>query len=168
MTPRERLARWVPDRLAPLVSGVQFGQFLSVGAVGAIADTAVLTASMLLIGLSELWGKAIGIEVAILLMFLLNERWTFTDYGAGGWRPFLGRLGKSHLVRSGGVAVQLAVFWVLTGPYSLQLRLGGTDLWFLAASLVSIGVATLINYVFEGLFTWGLDEADTTEGISAD
>ena len=168
MTAPDRLARWLPDRLAPLVSGAQFGQFLSVGAVGAVADTAVLTASTLLIGVSELWGKVAGIEVAILLMFLLNERWTFTDHGAGGWRSLLGRLGKSHLVRSGGVAVQLAVFWALTGPYTLQLRFGGTDLWFLVASLFSIGVATLINYVFEGLFTWGLDEADTTEGVSAD
>ncbi|WP_253737908.1 GtrA family protein [Halohasta salina] len=168
MTARDRFSRWVPDRLAPLVSGAQFGQFLSVGAVGAVADTAVLTASTLLIGVPELWGKAAGIEVAVVLMFLLNERWTFTDHGAGGWRPLLARLGKSHLVRSGGVAVQLAVFWALTGPFSLQFRLGGTDLWFLVASLVSIGVATLINYVFEGLFTWELDDATTNEGVSAD
>jgi len=168
VTARERLTQWVPDRLAPLVSGAQFGQFLSVGAVGAVADTAVLVASTLVLGIPELWGKAVGIEVAVVLMFLLNERWTFTDYGTGGWRPLLGRLGKSHLVRSGGVAVQLAVFWALTGPFSLQFRLGGTDLWFLVASLLSIGVATLINYVFEGLFTWGLDDADTTEGVSAD
>ena len=168
MTSREYLTRWVPDRLEPLISGAQFGQFLSVGAIGAVVDTAVLAASTLLLGIPELWGKAVGIEAAVVFMFLLNERWTFTDYGASGWRPLFGRLGKSHLVRSGGVAVQLAVFWALTDPYSLQFRLGGIDLWFLVASLVSIGVATLINYVFEGMFTWRLDDTDTTEGVSVD
>ena len=156
MSVRQRLTRWLPERVQPLVSGAQFGQFVSVGAVGAVADTLVLAAATLLVGLSELWGKAAGIEVAVVLMFLLNERWTFTSYGSTGVRALLARLGKSHLVRSGGVAIQLAVFWVLTGPYAIQVAIGGIDVWFLLASLVSIGIATLINYVFEGLFTWDI------------
>jgi putative flippase GtrA len=162
MSFRQRLTRWLPERVKPLVSGAQFGQFLSVGAVGAIADTIVLAAATLLVGVSELWGKAAGIEVAVVLMFLLNERWTFTSYGSGGWRPLLARLGKSHLVRSGGVAVQLAVFWLLTSPYGIEVSIRGFDIWFLLASLASIGIATVINYVFEGLFTWDIGDSGST------
>jgi len=162
MSFRQRLTRWLPERLEPLVSGAQFGQFVSVGAVGAVADTLVLAAATLLIGVSELWGKAAGIEVAVILMFLLNERWTFTGYGGGGWRPLFVRLGKSHLVRSGGVAVQLAVFWLLTNPYAIQVSIRGFDVWFLLASLASIGIATVINYVCEGLFTWDIGDSGST------
>ena len=162
MSVRQRLSRWLPERVKPLVSGAQFGQFVSVGAIGAVADTLVLAAATLLVGVSELWGKAAGIEVAVVLMFLLNERWTFTSYGGGGLRSLLVRLGKSHLVRSGGVAVQLAVFWILTGPYAVQVSIRGFDIWFLLASLVSIGVATLINYVCEGLFTWDIGDSGST------
>ena len=162
MTVRQRLTQWLPERVEPLVSGAQFGRFVSVGAIGAVADTLVLAAATLLIGLSELWGKAAGIEVAVVLMFLLNERWTFTGYGSTGLRSLLVRLGKSHLVRSGGVAVQLAVFWILTGPYAVQVSIRGFDIWFLLASLASIGIATLINYVCEGLFTWDIDDSGST------
>ena len=162
MSLRQRLTRWLPERVEPLVSGTQFGQFVSVGALGAVADTLVLAAATLLVGVSELWGKAAGIEVAIVLMFLLNERWTFTSYGNSGWRPLLARLGKSHLVRSGGVAVQLTTFWTLTGPYAIQVTINGFDVWFLLASLASIGIATLINYVFEGLFTWDIGGTSST------
>ena len=162
MTVRQRLTQWLPERVEPLVSGAQFGRFLSVGAIGAVADTLVLAAATLLIGLSELWGKAAGIEVAVVLMFLLNERWTFTSYGGGGLRSLLVRLGKSHLVRSGGVAVQLAVFWLLTSPYAIQVTIRGFDVWFLLASLASIGIATLINYVCEGLFTWDIGDSGST------
>lgn len=162
MTVRQQLTRVVPERLKPLVSGAQFGQFVSVGAVGAVTDTAVLAAATLLFGVSELWGKAAGIEVAVVLMFLLNERWTFTTCGGDGWRSVLTRLGKSHLVRSGGVAVQLGAFWVLTNPYTIQITIGGFDVWFLLASLGSIGIATLINYVLEGLFTWDIESTGST------
>ena len=162
MSVRQRLTGWLPERVQPLVSGAQFGQFVSVGAVGAVADTLVLVVATLLIGVSELGGKAAGIEVSVVLMFFLNERWTFTSYGNSGLRPLLARLGKSHLVRSGGVAVQLAVFWALTGPYAIPVTIGGLDVWFLLASLVSIGVATLINYVFEGLFTWDIGGTGST------
>lgn len=161
MTSGEWLRQRLPDRFKPLLSGTQFGQFVSVGIVGAVADTAVLALTAFLFGLSDLWAKAAGAEVAILVMFLLNERWTFTDQGAVGSVPFLRRLGKSHLVRAGGVGVQLAIFWALIRPYRVQLSVAGTDVWVIVASLFSIGVATAINYVFESLFTWQIQAVST-------
>ncbi len=137
-----------------LASGVRFGKFASVGAVGAVFDHLVLVALRLGAGLPEMWAKAAGIEAAILVMFVANERWTFAEEGATGRGPVLRRLGRSHLVRSGGVAVQLVVYWVLTQQLAVTLVAFGTDWWFLAASPVAIGVGMLVNYVAESLFTW--------------
>lgn len=142
------------SRVDALLSGVRFGQFVSVGVVGAISDNTVLTVLHLGLGVPELWAKAVGVETAILVMFLVNEHWTFAGQGASGRVPFLRRLGKSHLVRSGGVTVQLVVYWILIEQIDLTIDVLGEDLWFLAASPIAIGVAMSVNYVFETLFTW--------------
>jgi putative flippase GtrA len=142
------------SRVDALLSGARFGQFVSVGVVGAISDNAVLATLKLLLGVPELWAKAAGVETAIVVMFLVNEHWTFAGQGESGRVPFLKRLGKSHLVRSGGVTVQLVVYWALVTLVDIELVVFGTDLWFLAASPIAIGVAMSVNYVFESLFTW--------------
>jgi len=150
----QRVRRVVPDRFESLVSGVRFGQFVSVGVVGAISDNTVLAVLGLAFGVSDMWAKAAGVETAILVMFLVNEHWTFAGQGEAGRRSFAKRLGKSHLVRSGGVAVQLAIYWFLTQWLTIELVVAGTDLWFIAASPIAIGVAMLVNYVAESVFTW--------------
>ncbi|MDQ2071395.1 GtrA family protein [Haloarcula sp. NS06] len=150
----QQVRRIVPDRFESLVSGVRFGQFVSVGVVGAISDNTVLAVLGLAFGVSDMWAKAAGVETAILVMFLVNEHWTFSSQGATGRRSFAKRLGKSHLVRSGGVAVQLAIYWLLTQWLTVELLVAGTDLWFIAASPLAIGVAMLVNYVAESIFTW--------------
>ncbi|MFB6087612.1 MAG: GtrA family protein [Haloarculaceae archaeon] len=142
------------NRFDALLSGVRFGQFVSVGIVGAISDNAVLTVLHLAFAVPELWAKAAGVETAIVVMFLVNEHWTFAGEGTPGTVPFLTRLGKSHLVRSGGVAVQLSVYWVLVEYVDLTVRAFGENLWFLVASPIAIAAAMSVNYVFESLFTW--------------
>ncbi|MFB6302253.1 MAG: GtrA family protein [Haloferacaceae archaeon] len=144
------------DRVAALLSGVQMGQFASVGALGALCDNIVLVALKLGAGLPPIVAKAAGAETAIVVMFLANERWTFSEAGEAGRRAFLGRLGRSHLVRATGVCIQLAVYWVLTEQLTMRLVVFGTDLWFLAASPLAIGAAMGVNYVAESLFTWRL------------
>ncbi|MFC7173471.1 GtrA family protein [Haloplanus litoreus] len=74
-------------KLEELYSGLRFGQFVSVGAVGATAETivvAILTAGY---GVVPQLAKAVGAEVSITLMFLINDRWTFSEAGADGWVP---------------------------------------------------------------------------------
>jgi putative flippase GtrA len=151
---RESLLRLVPQRFEALVSGVRFSRFLSVGVVGAISDNTVLAVLGLTFSVPELWAKAAGIETAILVMFVINEHWTFSTAGAVGTRPLLTRLGKSHLVRSGGVAVQLLIYWLLTQWLAYELIVYGTDIWFIAASPIAIAVAMMVNYILESLFTW--------------
>ena len=147
------------SRIDALLSGVRFGKFVSVGAVGAVSDNAMLALLGLGFGVPELVAKAIGIETAILVMFTVNEHWTFADEGVAGWRAFAARLGKSHLVRSGGSLVQFGIYWFLTQQLSATLVVSGTDLWFIAASPIAIGFAMFVNYVFESLFTWQVHES---------
>ncbi|MFB6200709.1 MAG: GtrA family protein [Halorhabdus sp.] len=154
---------WLGHRGRSLLSGARFGKFVSVGVIGAISDNTVLAVMRLVVGMPEMWAKAAGIETAILVMFAVNEHWTFADAGSSNTRSLLGRLGRSHLVRSGGVTVQLVVYWLLTQQLAVTLYVFGTDLWFLAASPIAIAVAMVVNYVFESLFTWQV-HLDTTAG----
>lgn len=150
-------------RIGSLLSGVRFGKFASVGVVGALFDNAVLAVSRLIVGLPEMLAKTAGVETAILVMFVVNERWTFAGEGADDRRSIARRLGRSHLVRSGGVAVQLSVYWVLTQQLTVTLYVFGVDLWFLAASPIAIAIAMVVNYVFESLFTWQIHRDDVVK-----
>ena len=146
--------RSLPASLDALVSGVRLGKFVSVGAVGAVFDTAVLTGLRLGLGAPKLVAKAAGIETAIVVMFLVNEHWTFRGEGASGRGPFLRRLLRSHVVRAGGSTVQFLIYAGLVTWLDPGIRVLDVDVWFLLASFVSIGLAMSVNYVFESLFTW--------------
>ncbi|MFB6360537.1 MAG: GtrA family protein [Halobacteriales archaeon] len=162
-----------PHRIAALVSGVRFGQFVSVGAVGAMVDTVVLVTLAEGFGVLPELATLVGIESAILVMFAVNERWTFAGEGAPGRGPLLGRLKRSHAVRVAGSLTQFGVFvlvyrglfvpvtlgqlslWsVLAGGLGLPTTLAGLDVWLLVAKGTGIGVGMVVNYVFESLFTW--------------
>ncbi|WP_200895620.1 GtrA family protein [Halorubrum saccharovorum] len=144
----------IPDYLEPLLSRVQFGKFVSVGAVGAIIDTTVLTTTTLILNFPDLLGKAAGIEAAVIIMFIINERWTFSNKGSPKKIQYIKRLGKSHVVRSGGITIQLIVYWILIQWIDISVIIIQTDLWFILASFFSIGLAMLVNYTFESIFTW--------------
>jgi putative flippase GtrA len=141
-------------KLEELYSGVRFGQFVSVGAVGATAETVVVAILTAGYGVLPQLAKAAGAEVSITLMFLINDRWTFSDAGAEGWLPLGRRYLKSHLVRAGGLIVGFAVLTALTSWTDLTLVVAGADLWPTVANAIGIGCGMLLNYLTEGLFTW--------------
>lgn len=136
-----------------LLSPVRFGKFAGVGAVGAVCDNIVLL-TLATAGVTPELAKFIGIEVAIVVMFLLNERWTFSEAGAPGPVAFLRRLGTSNVVRVGGIAVQLVVFSVVYRWLHVEVGLFGVDLWLLVASGAGIACGMVVNYVTESLLTW--------------
>ncbi|WP_254537637.1 GtrA family protein [Halomarina litorea] len=143
----------VGSRARALLSGVRFGQFVSVGAVGAVFDLSVSTALIVLAGFAPELAKLVGAEVAIVVMFFINDNWTFADEGAGGVLPTLRRLLTSNLVRSGGVLVQVLVVRSLTSlPLSAEVL--GVELWNLIPLPIAIVASMFVNYVFESLFTW--------------
>lgn len=148
--------RSLAARLEALASGVRIGKFVSVGVIGAVFDNTVLTLLQLGTELPTIVGKIAGVETAIVVMFLVNERWTFEGEGDPGRGPFLRRLLRSHVVRAGGTSLQLLLFTALY--YGLRedvsVHLAGVDVWFLVASVTAIGLAMTVNYCFESLFTW--------------
>ncbi|GAB3319254.1 GtrA family protein [Haloplanus rallus] len=141
-------------KLEELYSGIRFGQFASVGAVGATAETVVVAVLTAGYGVLPQLAKAVGAEVSITLMFLINDRWTFAEAGAAGWLPRGRRYLKSHLVRAGGLFVGFAVLTALTSWTDVTLVVAGADLWPTVANAIGIGCGMLLNYLTEGLFTW--------------
>ena len=136
-----------------LASGVRFGKFVSVGAVGAVFDVTTTTALIVGVGVLGEYAKLVGAEVAIIVMFVINERWTFSELGAPGAVPMLTRFLRSNLVRSGGLAVQ---FLIVRGfrQLGLSVVVFGIDLWQLIPIPIAIGASVLLNYVAESLLTW--------------
>jgi putative flippase GtrA len=128
---------------------------VSVGATGAVLDTTVTVLLTSQAGLHPGISKLIGAELAILLMFLINDRWTFAEAGKLGIGPKLRRFLKSNLVRAGGVGVATVVFVILSG-FEVTLPVGGRELWLTIANFAGIGAGMFVNYVAESLFTWRL------------
>ena len=145
------------NALDELVSGVRFGKFVSVGAVGAVFDLTVSTVLALGFGVLPEYAKLVGAEVAIVVMFVINDNWTFAGQGAIGRRHVLRRFLKSNLVRSGGLVLQ---FFVVRGLRTLDVSLvvAGFDLWQVIPFPIAIGVSMFFNYVAESLFTWRVTE----------
>ena len=145
-------------RIAALASGSRFGRFVSVGVVGALFDVTTATALRELGVFPEL-AVFVGIEISILVMFVLNDSWTFSGEGAAGRFPTVRRLARSNLVRVGGILVQLAVFRVLYRVVAADLTLVGIDGWFVVAKVAGIAAGMVVNYVAESLFTWRVHTA---------
>lgn len=120
-------------------------QFLSVGVVGAVFDNLVLFTVVELTAVQPLLAKGLSAECSIVLMFVINEYWTFAGYGANGHRGLLRRLLTSNVVRLGGLVVGFAVLFVLHNLFGV---------WYLAANVIGIAVGAVVNYLFESLFTW--------------
>lgn len=138
-------------RVESLLSGVRFGKFVSVGVVGAVVDTTALFLLVQFGGFPAVWVNLLTIELAILVMFAINEHWTFAEHGREG--ALRKRLLRSHAVRATGTTVQIVVFTLLYEFVAVSL-VDGVDLWLLVAKGSGIGLGMLVNYVFESLFTW--------------
>jgi Predicted membrane protein len=140
----------IPDALTSLS---RVGQFLTVGASGAVVDLFVSSALTVTGVVPPEWAKLGGAECAIVLMFFLNDRWTFATHGGSGAKSKLRRLAKSNLVRSAGLLVQFAVVRALT-RWEVSVRVGGTDIWTVLTLPIAIACVVLLNYLAESLFTW--------------
>ncbi|MFB6268276.1 MAG: GtrA family protein [Halodesulfurarchaeum sp.] len=140
-------------RLAALTSVIRFGQFLSVGVLGAMFDIVVTLTLDTRVGIHPDLAKFVGAEGAIFLMFLINDRWTFASEGAPGLVSKGRRLIKSNIVRAGGLGVQLVTYhFVRQLPISIPVL--GFDLYSVLAIVIAIGAGFIVNYLAETLFTW--------------
>lgn len=122
----------------------RFARFAAVGAAGALVNLATLYLLHDVAGLHYLLGGALAIEGGLLSNFTLNAAWTFQDRAPGGG-GLLRALGRDHLVRSGGMLLNLGVLALLAGPAGLPP---------LVAQALGIGVAMTWNYGGNQWWTW--------------
>lgn len=145
------------DRIpAPLRSRERLVQFALVGGLGFLVDQSVLIAIVEFTAFAvELAGhdltlevaKLIAAETAIVVMFLVNDRWTFQSWGSTAVRSQLVRLAKSNLVRVGGIAVATVVLSILVRQFGMSVPV---------ANAIGILCGFAVNYTFETLYTWRL------------
>lgn len=145
-------------RLKVLFSKKRFGKFVSVGAVGAVFDIAILVLLVEFVGITEEIAVIIGIESAILLMFVLNDTWTYADMGKSSYWALFRRLVKSHAVRSGGAVTQFVVFVIVYRYMYIPIEFAGLATWLLVAKGAGIALGMMVNYTFETLFTWAVGD----------
>lgn len=139
--------------LEELASGLRISKFMAVGVVGAVFDTGVLVVLTEVFGVLPEIATVIGIEVAILVMFILNERWTFSEVATRN-DSFIRRIFRSHLVRLSGSFTQFVVFLLIYRVLYTAVFIYEVDMWLFVAKVGGIGIGMAVNYVFESLFTW--------------
>ncbi|MGQ3411956.1 GtrA family protein [Natrinema sp. LN54] len=139
------LSEAVRTRIRALRSTARFSQFVGVGTVGATVDNVVLFLLVQRTGLGLAWAKLIAWELGIVVIFVINEQWTFSSHGEDGIGPLGRRFIRSNAVRFGGLLVTLAVLTVLTEQFGV---------WFMAANVIGIAVGFFVNYTCESLYTW--------------
>lgn len=157
-------ATWFGRRLQSLLSGVRFGKFVSVGIVGAMFDTTVLLVLSEGFGVVPELATLAGIETAILVMFLINDNWTFAREGREGRAPLFNRLVRSHAVRAVGSLTQFVVFVIVYRMLFVEIPMVGIDGWILVAKGSGIAIGMVVNYVFESLFTWQVHVDQDADG----
>lgn len=133
------------DRLRSLVAADRLLQFVAVGTIGASVDMSLLVLFHSVVGLPLVISKLAGAESSYIVMFVINERWTFSSFGDTSVRARIQRFGTSNGVRLGGLATATTVLIVLTSTVGL---------WYPLANAVGIGVGFFVNYTFESLLTW--------------
>jgi len=133
------------DRLRSLVATDRLLQFMAVGAIGTTVDMSLLVVFHGLVGWALIPSKLLGAEISYLVMFVINERWTFSTFGKTSSRARLRRLATSNGVRIGGLLTATTVLVIVTET---------TTLWYPLANLVGIGAGFFVNYTFESWLTW--------------
>jgi dolichol-phosphate mannosyltransferase len=138
----------LPDRVVALKTDfLRLTKFSVVGVIGAVINTWFLWLFTDVAGLYYLYSALIAIEIAIILQFLMNDRWTFKEQKTTHVEQFVKRIIKSNIWRSGGLAVNIGVLYFLT-EYM--------DIYYLLSNIVGIICAFLLNYLFESRLTWGV------------
>lgn len=133
------------DRLRSLVVTGRLLQFMAVGTVGTTVDMSLLALFHGVVGWPLILSKLVGAEISFLVMFAINERWTFSTFGETSLRARLRRLATSNGVRIGGLLTATTVLFVLTTT---------TETGYLLANGIGIGVGFFVNYTCESLLTW--------------
>lgn len=116
-------------------------KFLVVGATGVLVNSLALLLLVQGTHLPLVVASALSAELAIVNNFYWNDRWTF-----GRTRPSVRRFARFNLVSLAGLVITTATVWVLVSHLGL---------YYLAANLLAIVLATAWNFAVNSWWTWG-------------
>jgi len=120
-------------------------KYYLVGASGVLVNLGILFALTEFVGLWYLLSSTIAIYVSITSNFLLNKTWTFRDT-AIKQRDFL-MYGKFIGVSLVGMGIQLGFNYMFVEKLSV---------YYLLAALISIMIASSVNFVLNRRLTFGI------------
>lgn len=135
--------------LRRLVEGLatrQLRRFVAVGTVTAGVQTLLLWVFVDTLALNYLLGAVMGVEITIVLTYVLNNTWTFRSVRNTGPAAFLVGLVKTNVVRGSAIPIQLAVLFVL-----VEFR----QLPYLLSNGVAIVLSGVYRFVLDTRWTWG-------------
>jgi dolichol-phosphate mannosyltransferase len=116
-------------------------KFLVVGGTGVLVNSLALFILFQWAHLPLLVASALSVELAIFNNFCWNDRWTFRRAQFS-----LSRFVRFNLVSLGGLIITTSTLWIL-------VRHSG--LYYLAANLLGIALATAWNFAVSSWWTWG-------------
>jgi len=123
----------------------RFAKFCIIGGIGTIVNLLVLYLLHDYYNIDVLISGAIGIEAGLITNFIFNKVWTFKDIEVKGSKAILIALVKDHIVRSGGIILNLVILWLLTSVFGV---------YYLISQVIGILVAMIWNFAGNKWFTW--------------
>ena len=115
-------------------------KFLVVGGLGTLVNTGVLIVLYHHLHVALITASALATELAICHNFVVNDFWTFGQRGLS-----IGRFARFNVVSLGGQGVTVATLWTLVRY---------TNLHYVVANLIGIGLAVIWNFTLNVHWTW--------------
>jgi len=119
----------------------RLSKFLVVGGTGMLVSSLALLILFQWAHLPLVVASALATELAIVNNFCWNDHWTF-----GRTHLSLSRFVKFNLVSLAGLAITVCTLWILVNHLGL---------YYLAANLLGIALATAWNFAANSFWTWG-------------
>ena len=125
-------------------TGIRWMKFNAVGAGGILVQLGALTMLKSGLQLDYLFATALAVEAAILHNYLWHERFTWRDrVSANSWS----RLAKFNLTTG--------LFSILGNVVLMRVLVGGVQLNYFVANVLTIATCSLINFVVSDRFVFG-------------
>jgi dolichol-phosphate mannosyltransferase len=119
----------------------RLSKFLVVGGTGVLVNSLALLILFQWVHLHLVVASALATELAIVNNFCWNDHWTFRRTQLS-----LSRFAKFNLVSLAGLAITVCILWILVNHLGL---------YYLAANLLGIALATAWNFAANSFWTWG-------------
>lgn len=119
----------------------RLSKYVVVGVAGVLVNNVALFALFEKVHLPLVIASALAVELAIISNFIWNNYWTFKSTHLS-----LRRFAQFNLVSLGGLIISTGILWMLVNQLGL---------YYLAANLLAIGLATIWNFMLNSLWTWG-------------